>query len=229
MAFNQNGGAAFVRAIILSGCVFACFVGVAAVFHPDTPLPDAWNPTKPLNVDDPYTALTDWKLANDLSDPAMCRAALAQVAIFKATGPKPHENPNCNIENTVIVNQIDGVKLGGLETDCQTALRTAMWISFELAPASQRVLGKTLTRIDQLGSHSCRQIRTVSGNGGRMSTHATAMAIDVSGFRFDDGTRIRLIEDWDDPTPRGEYLHVVRDGACDWFRTTLSPDYNGIG
>jgi len=124
MAQFRNGGAAFTRAAILFFGSLACIFGAAAVFHPDTPLPDGWNPIKPLDVDDSYTAFTDWKLSKALSDPTMCRAALAQIATFQSTGTKAHENPNCGIENTVVVDQILGVNLGALETDCQTALRT---------------------------------------------------------------------------------------------------------
>jgi len=138
MAQFRNGGAAFTRAAILFFGSLACIFGAAAVFHPDTPLPDGWNPIKPLDVDDSYTAFTDWKLSKALSDPTMCRAALAQIATFQSTGTKAHENPNCGIENTVVVDQILGVNLGALETDCRTALRTAMWIRYELAPASER-------------------------------------------------------------------------------------------
>ena len=228
MKLFRNGRAGFFRAAILFFGTLTVIASAVAVFHPDSPLPDAWNPIKPFHVADPYTPLTDWKLAQALADPVLCRAALTEVATFAATGIKKSDNPDCGIENAVVLQNILGVGLGGLETDCQTALRTAMWISFELDPMASQILGTSLTRIDQLGSYSCRQIRTTSGNGGRMSTHSKALAIDVAGFRFDDGSRIRLIKDWDDASAVGEFLRAARDGACDWFKTTLSPDYNAL-
>jgi len=59
-----------------------------------------------------------------------------------------------------------------------------------------------------------------------MSTHATADAIDISGFDLADGTRVRLRADWGGVGAKSAFLRAVRDGACDWFDLTLSPDYN---
>jgi len=228
MKLFRNGRAGFFRAAFLFFASLAVIASAVAVFHPESPLPDAWNPIKPFHVADPYTPLTDWKLANALDDPIQCRAALAEVATFAATGQKQSDNPNCGIDNAVVVQDILGVRLGGLETDCQTALRTAMWISFELAPLASQLFGQELTQIDQLGSYSCREIRTTAGSGGRMSTHAKALAIDVAGFRLEDGARISLVHDWDNGTEVGEFLQAARNGACEWFKTTLSPDYNSL-
>lgn len=52
-----------------------------------------------------------------------------------------------------------------------------------------------------------------------------ADAIDVSGFRLADGTRIAVARDWRDDH-RGAFLRDIRDGACKLFATILSPDYN---
>ena len=35
-----------------------------------------------------------------------------------------------------------------------------------------------------------------------------------------------MVGDWSGDTPESRFLHEVRDGACDLFATTLSPDYN---
>ena len=61
-----------------------------------------------------------------------------------------------------------------------------------------------------------------------MSTHATADAIDIAGFDLVDGTRIRLRTDWQEDGPKADFLRAVRDGACDLFDLTLSPDYNQL-
>ena len=61
-----------------------------------------------------------------------------------------------------------------------------------------------------------------------MSTHATAEAIDVSGFVTEDGRAINLLEDWDGPGAEAAFLREVRDGACRWFVTTLGPEYNNL-
>ncbi|RBW41111.1 hypothetical protein DS901_17455 [Loktanella sp. D2R18] len=71
-------------------------------------------------------------------------------------------------------------------------------------------------------------MRTVDGNSTSMSTHATAEAIDISGFQFSNGERISLIRDWDGNTSQAQFLRAARDGACSFFKLTLSPEYNAL-
>lgn len=59
-----------------------------------------------------------------------------------------------------------------------------------------------------------------------MSEHATANAFDISGFRTASGKLITVKDDWRKTTKEGKFLHVARDGLCNWFNLTLSPDYN---
>jgi hypothetical protein len=61
---------------------------------------------------------------------------------------------------------------------------------------------------------------------GLWSEHARANAVDIAGFRLEDGTRISVAADWNDKGGKGRFLHQVRDGACRLFATVLSPDYN---
>ena len=59
-----------------------------------------------------------------------------------------------------------------------------------------------------------------------MSQHATANAIDISGFDMADGTKIRLRNDWNGAADKAAFLRDVRNSACSWFGLVLSPDYN---
>ena len=64
-------------------------------------------------------------------------------------------------------------------------------------------------------------------DGGAWSEHATADALDVAGFRLSDGRRVTILGDWTEGTQAERlFLREVRDGACELFATTLSPDYN---
>ncbi len=56
--------------------------------------------------------------------------------------------------------------------------------------------------------------------------HASANALDISGFRLVDGRRIRLATDWAGESADGRFLRRVRDGACASFNAVLGPDYN---
>ena len=61
---------------------------------------------------------------------------------------------------------------------------------------------------------------------GLWSEHARANAVDIAGFRLEDGRRISVAADWNDRGDKGRFLRDVRDGACRLFSTVLSPDYN---
>lgn len=201
--------------------------GYQALFHPSSPLPAGWNPTKPLQVGETVTLLTDWKLERAVASPDACFAALEGAARF-AQLPDFETTPQCHIKGRLELNDVAGVSLAPIETRCAIALRMAMWAAHDLKPSARQLLGTELTTINQIGSYNCRQIRTVSGASDRWSTHATADAIDISGFGFADGSQARLTADWDDGGPRGAFLKEARDSACRWFRVTLSPDYNRL-
>lgn len=198
--------------------------GYQALYHPDTPLPRHWNPTQPLRVADPVTPLTGWKLEQALTSTARCLAVIDGATQYSPL-PDLESSDTCHIRGRIDLRGVGDAALSSIETRCAIGLRLAMWEEHALQPAAKELFGAGLSRIDHIGSYNCRRIR---GSSDRWSTHATADAIDVSGFRLDDGTRLRLIDDWDDGGPKGDFLLRARDSACKWFRVTLSPEYNRL-
>lgn len=83
-----------------------------------------------------------------------------------------------------------------------------------------------MARVDHFGSYACRNVRGAHSEGGQRSQHATANALDVAGFRWQSGHQIRLVNDWESDGPEAAFLREVLDGACRFFKGTLSPDYN---
>ncbi|MDX8349323.1 extensin family protein [Cognatiyoonia sp. IB215446] len=218
---------------LIRGLAAFVFVGVLGfglyqlLVHPGTPLPPHWNPTKPLVVSQPVTALTEWKLNRALASTESC---LTTIEGFAALQPMSdfRESDQCGITGRVNLRAVGETRMSPIETRCAIALRMAMWERHGLQPAARDILGTTLARVDQSGSYNCRTIRTTSGPSERMSTHATADAIDISGFAFADGRQISLLRDWDGAGPEAAFLRAARDSACDWFRVTLSPDFNAL-
>lgn len=198
--------------------------GYHALYHPDTPLPRQWNPVVPLQVADPVTPLTGWKLEHALASTQSCLAVLEGAGRFDVMDDL-NASESCTIEGRVTLRGVGDAQLAPLETRCAIGLRLAMWDQHALQPAAQALFGTGVSQIDHIGSYNCRRIR---GSSARWSTHARANAIDISGFRLSDGTRLRLIDDWDDGTAKGAFLRYARDSACEWFRVTLSPDYNRL-
>ena len=111
-----------------------------------------------------------------------------------------------------------------LGTRCPVAAALALWEWHVVQPAALEHFGSQVAAIDHLGSYSCR--RMYRRPDAAWSEHATANAIDIAGFRLEDGTRISVLDDWAEDGPRSAFLRDVRDGACDLFATVLSPDYN---
>jgi hypothetical protein len=111
-----------------------------------------------------------------------------------------------------------------LATSCSVAAALTMWDWHTLQPAARRHLGMDVTGIEHAGSYSCRRMYGRSEGG--WSEHATADAVDITGFRLADGRRITVLGDWRGDDHAARFLREVRDGACQLFATTLSPDYN---
>ena len=201
--------------------VAVALLGSALLRHPDTPLPPRWNVFEPLKVSDPITPLTTWKLDWATSDPKLC-AQVMQSAGRVTILEDLEVDENCGIKGRVNLRRVGQASIGPIETSCATALRTAMWEHHGIQPIAREMFNAHVKTIRHVGSYNCRAIAGTE----RWSTHSTASAIDVTGFDLADGTRIRLLKDWDDDDAKAQFLRAVRDASCDWFGTTLGPNYN---
>jgi hypothetical protein len=136
--------------------------------------------------------------------------------------------PGCNKLGTVQLSALAGdgsffgiSNIGPVQ--CGTAKAFSDWARFGVDRAAREILGTQLARIETMGSYNCR---TVAGST-RLSAHARAEAIDVSGFVLEDGRRIDLKRDWHGGSPAvREFLRVVHKSACKRFGTVLGPEYN---
>ena len=200
---------------------------VLVVIKADRVIPPQWNPLAPLDVTQPVTAFTNWRLDRALQTPDACIAALNTAARFDVMDDF-EASENCHIRPRVDLAGVGQARINAVETTCPIALRMAMWEQHSLQPAAAEFLDTTVSGIDHIGSYNCRKIRSTSGGSNRWSTHATAEAIDIAGFRFADGRDTKLINDWDADDAKAQFLRAARDGACDWFQLTLSPDYNRL-
>lgn len=61
-----------------------------------------------------------------------------------------------------------------------------------------------------------------------MSSHASGMAIDVSGFAFSDGRVVDLVSGWDGSPQEQAFLRGAQQSACKWFGGVLGPEFNGL-
>lgn len=205
-----------------------CFGVFWLITDPKSPLPNAWNPITQLDVNEPYTMWTDLKLSRATKDTAMCLSIMEGADARLSRMEDLVVSDQCGIEGRVALRSVGDAALKPVETRCAIALRMAMWEKHGIQIAAETYLGQRVARIHHFSSYNCRAMRTGGGGSNRMSTHATADAIDVSGFTLEDGRVIDLKRDWNSSGNEALFLRAVRDSACDWFVTTLSPDFNAL-
>ena len=184
-------------------------------------------PWTALDLADPIGAFTNDKLAALTEDAPRCLALLSAAKLGDAPAPAvTPANAQCGYEDGVRLGARAGSRLdyGAAVTACPVAAALALWERDIVQPAAAEHLGTRVVRLRTMGSYSCR--RMYGNDSGAWSQHATADAIDISGFELADGRTLTLLEDWDGTPEEAAFLRDVRDGACALFRTTLSPDYN---
>lgn len=191
-------------------------------------VPRPWQPWSPLVLSDEPNPVMRWKLRTISFRDDTCRAVLARSVARAAFREDLVDSDTCHIRNRVELSGLDLTRLAPVETRCEIAVRLYLWERNDLQPAARDLLRSGLSQIHHFSSYSCRAMRTGRGDSTRMSEHATANAIDISGFTLDDGRRIDLVSGWDGDGPEARFLRAARDGLCRWFNIVLSPDYNAL-
>ncbi len=179
------------------------------------------NPWAPLDLRDPPGWATERKLVGLREDIEQCRAVLERSEVsFQALAPRG-EGPCARPDRTVL----DEYPYAGRKptTTCPLAAGLMIWMDQSVQPAAINLFGSRVTGVEHLGSYSCR--RMYGSDSGPWSEHATGNALDIAGFKLEDGTEISVLRDWGHGA-KGQFLSRIRDEACPVFGTVLSPDYN---
>ncbi|MDO8377776.1 extensin family protein [Phenylobacterium sp.] len=199
-------------------------VGIMALLAERT-VPPEHLPWKPLSVIDPVGVATKAKAARTGEDPAACRAVLTQGGLSFREVQETSADGTCQVRGALrFTGGMAPLRPADVSLTCKEALAVSIWERQVVQPAAFEVLGEAVTAIDNYGSYACRRIYGQAE--GPVSEHASANALDVAGFKLANGEVISVLKDWNDPGPKGRFLHRVRDGGCRVFVTVLSPDYN---
>ncbi|WP_062786928.1 extensin family protein [Novosphingobium capsulatum] len=157
-----------------------------------------------------------------------CLVSLRQNAIGYVPVPDQYYGAGCSTLGSVRLAYLrsDSTQLGLANAGpvtCQLANALQGWARFGVDRAAQQILGSPLVKIETMGSYNCRNVAGTA----RRSAHATANAIDISGFLLADGRRVTVLRDWRDEDPQiRAFLRAIHTSACKRFNTVLSPDYN---
>ena len=183
-------------------------------------------PWTPLDLGETPGMFTGRKLVSLADEPWRGRTLLTRAGVRYERVAALDAGPSCGWRSAVRLRS-DGARRIALDPrepplSCQVAAATAMWEWAVVQPAARKYLGTSVTRIEHLGTYNCRPIAGTT----RWSEHSTANAVDIAGFRFADGRRLTILDDWRGNGPEATFLRTVRTGACDLYATVLSPDYN---
>lgn len=115
---------------------------------------------------------------------------------------------------------------GGVETDCGMASALPPW----LESIDSYLAAKEQTRIAELvvgTSYMCRNVNNQAE--GNLSFHAFADALDIVGFKLEDGRFVSVEGGWSEAlSPEGRLLRFAHDSACAHFTTVLGPEANAL-
>ena len=187
-------------------------------------LPPHLNPLAPLALDDPPGWLTSFKLRRLTADQCASLLAEANRRRLIASRPVADSAGECPLSNVVRVRDFGPVSLNSsFLASCPLALSSALFVSQQARPLTKTWTGSELTRIEHLGSFACRNI--YHRQQARRSEHATADALDVSGFRLADGRRVSVLQGWRSETSR-PWLAALLSSSCHYFGNALGPEYN---
>jgi hypothetical protein len=166
-----------------------------------------------------------------------CMLDLAERGVGFQVGQNPMDSPDghpdliCDVSDPVWV---DGTMAGvnyryASETGEVKRIFAACELALAMHDTATLVAAEGVTDIIHLGVYNCRVISGTS----TLSEHAYASAIDISGFRRDDGTVWTVFDDWEDGvaepiTDAGDWLlWFANELYVEWiFNIILTPEYN---
>jgi len=128
--------------------------------------------------------------------------------------------------NAVRLSQVGGAELGAEPLTCEMAAALALWVEYEVQPLALAVFGARVTGLQDMGTYSCRNIIGNRKWANMRSQHARANAVDIGGFKLEDGQQISVAGDWKGHDREARFLHAVHQRACRYFRVAIGPDFN---
>lgn len=182
------------------------------------------DPTARFELAQPRGWATQRKLTALVADDAACFAAFDRAKVGYEHRPVVGQGVCRASQRMVLTGNrlVPTMRPANAAPGCAVTAAMALWTRDVVQPLAQKHFGQKVAELENLGSYNCRKIAGKQAQ----SQHSTANAIDISAFVLADGTRIALINDWNDGDARSAFLREVRDGSCDYFNTVLSPDYN---
>ena len=184
--------------------------------------PPRHNPFAPVDLTDRPGLGTGHQLARAARHPQVCFPALDKAGVLYTPLDDAPKGEKCGLYNALTLDRTLTPYSATLRMTCGEAAALYVWERHVARPAAVDILGSPIARIETYGSFACRNI----ARSNRRSQHASANALDLAGFRLEDGTRITVARDWNGDDDKAHFLRDVKAAACNVFKITLSPEYN---
>ena len=185
-------------------------------------VPSQHNPLRPLKISEPIGFATYGKLTRAKRNPNACFAALESGDLDFSRIPNLETGRGCGFLNALTLPPETTPFGTELSMTCHQAAAVHIWKKQVVLPAAIEIMGSEITEIGTYGTYACRNV----AGSRRRSEHAQANAIDVWGFRFEDGRTVTVKANWGKDTTAGEFLDEVFSGACRVFSVSLGPNFN---
>ncbi len=157
-----------------------------------------------------------------------CFVKLSKTAFVSRASPPISKDPQCVIPSPVILHRTLGgrsVKFtDGLLLDCNFARQYAGFSSTTLQKLAKKHLNAGVTELHSGQGFVCR--RRNNRSTGKLSEHAFGNALDLLGFKFNDGSSLNIRKAVDMPARQADFFNSLREASCGAFTTVLGPGSN---
>ena len=201
-------------------------IGCVALMFRFGLIPAALNPLPAIDLNEQNPWFVDWRLAALRYNRDLCKRVLVSPHIDAQPIVDSPLHNGCGWINAVRMVRAGGVHAAFDKITCESAAALTLWLEHDVQQAAQEILGQSVASVRSLGTYSCRNI--VGNPLSKMwrSAHATANAIDISGFMLSNGRQISVRAQWHTDGAEALFLRRAHDRACRYFHVVLGPDYN---
>ena len=170
------------------------------------------------------------KRAPTIDQACLDRLSAAGIEFEQVTLP-PAVNPECAIATPVRLKAVKlpprwrtSIRLPEEPTlSCQFGERFGHWLRDLVAPLIAGELAVELKSVHTGLGYECRNRN--HAETGKISAHASGLAVDVAGFEFANGETLPIKPNGDEHLRAT--VDAIRVAACGWFTTVLGPGSDG--
>jgi hypothetical protein len=155
--------------------------------------------------------------------PGVCRRAVANVDPIRFTPlADTIESQGCGLRNALRLTATLIPISRNIDVSCPMAAALHLWMRDIVVPAARLHLKAKVSRVETFGTYACRARNNQAG--ARLSEHATANAIDISGFMLSNGRKIMVEQGWRGAADEAAFLRAIHKQSCRTFSVVIGPD-----